>query len=310
MPISFKAATAGVLSPISAEVPAGAIVGIAGDANSGAPVLLDLAAGSLAPESGAVESDQPSRSIGLGDPLDLAPVKTLLLRHPFAEQDAVARARARVGLEMLRKAGASVLVWTHELDLLRDLCDEVWWLDRGRIAASGDPRQTVHAYQTHVARQLADWGRTIQFPLAPSLRRGDGRARIVSIQTLDAAGHPAAVWQSGDTAKVRVAVAFDQPVEDPVIGIMIRTRIGFEVFGTNTELEQVKLGPVLAGETRTVTFALHCSLCPQEYTLTAASHDPNGVWHDWMEDAVAFCVAAPRYTAGVADLRATVEVTP
>ena len=35
-----------------------------------------------------------------------------------------------------------------------------------------------------------------------------------------------------------------------------------------------------------------------------ASHDPDGVWHDWLEDAVAFSVTDDRYTAGVANLRA------
>ena len=90
------------------------------------------------------------------------------------------------------------------------------------------------------------------------------------------------------------------------------TRIGFEVFGTNTELEKLKLGPCLKGVTLRVTFTLPCNLCAQEYSVTAASHDPDGVWHDWMEDAVAFSVADNRYTAGVANLRAEVgfEVMP
>jgi lipopolysaccharide transport system ATP-binding protein len=93
-----------------------------------------------------------------------------------------------------------------------------------------------------------------------------------------------------------------------VIGIMIRTRIGFEVYGTNTELEGVHLGPCEAGDVRRVTFRFRCDLCPQEYSLTAASHDPDGIWHDWLEDAIAFSVADSRYTAGVANLRAAVDV--
>jgi hypothetical protein len=75
----------------------------------------------------------------------------------------------------------------------------------------------------------------------------------------------------------------------------------------NTELERVKLGPLEAGETARVTYRFRCDLCPGEYTVTAASHDPDGVWHDWMEDAVAFSVADSRYTAGVANLKAQVE---
>ena len=88
---------------------------------------------------------------------------------------------------------------------------------------------------------------------------------------------------------------------------MIRTRIGLNVYGTNTELEQLKLGPVEAGDVARVTYRFHCDLCPGEYTVTAASHDPDGVWHDWMEDAVAFSVSDSRYTAGVANLKARVE---
>ena len=47
---------------------------------------------------------------------------------------------------------------------------------------------------------------------------------------------------------------------------------------------------------------------PGEYTLTVASHDPDGVWHDWLEDAVAFSVSDTRYTAGVANLHAQVSL--
>ena len=57
-----------------------------------------------------------------------------------------------------------------------------------------------------------------------------------------------------------------------------------------------------------LAFAFWCELCPAEYTLTVASHDPDGVWHDWLEDAVAFSVGDARYTAGVANLRAQVSL--
>lgn len=56
-----------------------------------------------------------------------------------------------------------------------------------------------------------------------------------------------------------------------------------------------------------MSFQFRCDLCPQEYTLTVASHDPDGVWHEWLEDAVAFLVTDSRYTAGVANLRAQVS---
>jgi lipopolysaccharide transport system ATP-binding protein len=130
----------------------------------------------------------------------------------------------------------------------------------------------------------------------------------VAIETLDGQGRPSLVWQSGERVSVRVQVRFAQDVSDPVVGIMIRTRIGLEVYGTNTEAENVRLGPCRAGDVLAVTFTFACNLCPQEYTLTAASHDADGVWHDWLEEALTFRVTDSRPTAGVANLRASVSV--
>ncbi|RPI12224.1 MAG: hypothetical protein EHM65_06255, partial [Acidobacteriales bacterium] len=146
------------------------------------------------------------------------------------------------------------------------------------------------------------------YPLRPPLRRGDGRAGLLSIETLDERGHPTMVWRSGELVSVRVTVRYREAMENPVVGIMLRTRIGFEVYGTNTELEAVNLGPCAAGDIRRVLFSFRCDLCPREYTLTAASHDPDGALHEWLEDALAFTVVDSRFTAGVANLRATTNV--
>ncbi len=59
-----------------------------------------------------------------------------------------------------------------------------------------------------------------------------------------------------------------------------------------------------AGDRVRVDFRFRCELCPGDYTLTVASHDPDGTWHEWLEDALAFSVGDSRYTAGVANLRA------
>jgi lipopolysaccharide transport system ATP-binding protein len=308
MSICFRAASYGILKPLTAVAPGGAIIGVIGPDASGCDEVLELAAGVAAPASGEVEAGDPRRLVGFRDPLNLAPVSVLALNHALALQDPLERARSRMGIEKLRRSGAAIVLRTHETDLIRDLCDEAWWFHEGALAARGSPDAVIEEYRRHVHRQLVEWGRTIGEPLTPLLRRGDGRARIEWIETLDSRGRPAAVWQSGETVQVRVRVRFEKAVADPVVGIMIRTRVGFEVFGTNTELECLKIGPVRPEEVRTVAFSFVCALCPQEYTITAASHDPDGVWHDWLEDAVAFSVSAPRYTAGVADLKARAEL--
>jgi len=296
------------LAGITASAPDGALIGLIGEDAGGARTLVRLIGGREEPASGEVEASPPRRWLGPEGVLNLAPAGTLALEHSLALRDAVVRARALTGLERLRRSGATIFLLAHEQELLRSLADEIWWVEEGRLAARGDPAEVLERYNRHVAERLREWAATISQPLAPSLRRGDGRAELVQLETLDAGGRPAWVFQSGAPMRVRVAVRFHQEVADPVIGILIRTRVGFEVYGTNTELERLRLGPCRPGQTLTVTFSFACELCPQEYTITAASHDPDGVWHDWLEEAVSFLVTDTRPTAGVANLRARVSL--
>jgi lipopolysaccharide transport system ATP-binding protein len=275
--------------------PDGCVIGIIGEDGAGKSRLL--------------RSAQGARYLGPGDPLDLSPAPAILMEHTFARHDALARDRAALALESLRRAGTTLVIISHEEDLLRRLADEVWWIDGGKLAGRGDPGEVLAAYHRHIAEKFRASAEGRTAPSAPRMRRGDGRAEVASIETIGENGCPTMVWQSGELAAVRVRVRFAAAVQDPVVGIMIRTRIGLNVYGTNTELENVKLGPRAAGDTIEVTFAFRCELCPEEYTLTVASHDPHGVWHDWLEDAVAFAVTDARYTAGVANLRARVTFT-
>ncbi|MGC8792701.1 MAG: Wzt carbohydrate-binding domain-containing protein [Bryobacteraceae bacterium] len=308
MAVEFLEVSHPPLSGLTVVAPEGAIVGLVGEDAAGARALLRLAAGLEQPARGRVNAPASRRYVGPLDPLSLGPVEVLALDHALACRDAVVRARAAIGLERLRRSGTTVLLASHEENLLTALCDELWWIHEGRLAARGDPGEILSAWRRHVAGVVRAWGETVPSRLEPSLRRGDGRARLIALETLGASGKPTMVWHSGEEVCVRLTVRFEQAVEDPVVGIMIRTRVGMEVYGTNTELEQLRLGPCRPGQTLRVAFAFRCELCPQQYTITAASHDPDGVWHDWLEDAVAIAVTDSRYIAGVANLRARVSV--
>ncbi|MBL8229389.1 MAG: Wzt carbohydrate-binding domain-containing protein [Bryobacterales bacterium] len=308
MSITFRECSSTSLQSIRVAAPDGVVIGVIGEQDSGAHALLRLACSAEAPASGTVTASDPRRYHGPLDPLVIETARTLALFHTLDLQDAVARAHAAMELEMFRRSGGTALLVSHDLELIQWLADEVWWLHRGQLVAKGDPRETIDAYRRHIAQRLTEAAQGANLPLTPTMRKGDGRASLDAVELLDAAGNLTSVWRSGEMAAVRIRVRFAADVADPVVGILIRTRIGFEVFGTNTELEKVKLGPVRAGETLEILFRFTCHLCPQEYTLTVASHDPDGVWHDWMEDGIAFSVADHRYTAGVACLRANVEV--
>jgi lipopolysaccharide transport system ATP-binding protein len=307
MAIVFRQVVCPPLAGLDAAAPDGAVIGVIGENGSGKGALLRLAAGLAMPASGAVETGEPRRLLGPDDALDFTPVAVLAMEHTLARRDALERQCAAAALDRLRRAGATVLLVSHEEEQLLQLADEVWWLDHGKLAGRGDPAVTLHAYAGHIARRVREWGAAAA-PLAPRWRRGDGRARVENLELLGESGQPAGVIRSGELVVVRITLRVENAVADPVVGMMIRSRAGLNVYGTNTELEGLKLGPCAGGEVFRLDFAFRCELCAGEYTLTVASHDPDGVWHDWLEDAIAFAVADSRYTAGVANLHATARM--
>ena len=308
MAVEFRGVQFAPLCCFSAVAPDAAAIGLIGPGDSGVSELLKLAAGLEQPSSGIVSASGPRRYLGLKDSLDGVAPGVIAVDHTLALQDALERAKSAVAIGRLRNAGATILMASHEARLLESICDEVWWLEEGRLVRRGDPREVLDAYNAQLAEKVRTWGEAAPAPLQPALRRGDGRAVIVALETLGASGEPTMVWRSGEQVTARVTARYREQVADPVVGIMIRTRVGFEVYGTNTELEKIRFGPCQAGETARIDFAMRCDLCPGDYTLTAASHDPDGTAHDWVDNAVAFVVTDSRFTAGVANLRASVEV--
>ncbi len=308
MAIEFRNITLAPLDGFTAMAPSGAIIGVIGEKGSGVSELMKIAGGAAQAQDGEVKAPPERRYVALGETLNLAPAAVIALDQALATQDAIVRARTVTALDRLRRSGSTVLLASHEYPLLEALCDEVWWIEAGKLGSKGDPKETLDRYRRFVAERVRAWGDTIAPRLAPVSRRGDGRAEVISIETLGAGGNPTIVWKSGEMVTIRATLRFHEAVENPVLGVLIRTQIGFEVYGTNTELEEVKIGPCAAGETVVVSFRFLCDLCPHAYTITMASHDPDGTAHDWLDDAVAFTVEDERPTAGVANLRAKVTV--
>src|SRR5204863_9502018 len=159
MAIEFRGVTLPPLEDFRAVAPPGVIIGVIGEKGSGVTELLKIAGGA---DEGAAQGDLVAsaerRFVKLGDPLNLAPASVIALDQALATQDAVVRARTLTGLDRLRRAGTTVFLASHEDKLLELLCDEIWWLEGGRIAAKGDPKETLAKYRRHVAERVRSWG--------------------------------------------------------------------------------------------------------------------------------------------------------
>ena len=233
----------------------------------------------------------------------------LIVDEALAVGDAVFANRCVKKFEEIKKRGVTVIFVSHDLSLVKLISDRAIFLLDGRIDTIGEPSAAINRYIGVVLeKQRAFDAGTNGRPssVRSSYRHGDRLAEVVGVELLGRNDQPSRVIESGEPVVVRVTSRFHVEQPDPMVGIMIRTRIGMDVFGTNTRLEKVSLGPCRAGDALEVEFHFDCWLAPQEYTLTVATQYPDGSSHDWLDEALAFTVVAPRFTGGVADLHARV----
>ena len=233
----------------------------------------------------------------------------LVVDVALAVGDAVFANRCVRKFEEIRKRGVTVVFVSHDLSLVKLISDRAIFLLNGRLEAEGEPSAVINRYIGVVLERQRAFEGPNGRPAAAvrsTHRHGDRLAEVVAVELYGRDERPARAVESGEPVVVRVTSRFHSDQPDPMVGIMIRTRIGMDVFGTNTKLEKLSLGPCRAGETIEVDFLFQCWLAPQEYTLTVATQHPDGSSHDWLDEALAFTVIAPRSTAGVANLHARV----
>lgn len=230
----------------------------------------------------------------------------LIVDEALAVGDAVFANRCVRKFEELRERKITVLFVSHDLGLVKQLSDRAILLLNGRIEAEGKPKDVINRYIGLVLERQEARDKK-EDRIGHTFRHGDGTSEILSVEILNSSGKPVTEVGAGEAITVRVRSRFREAKSDPMVGILIRTRIGMDVYGTNTRLEHLPLGDFEAGDELEVDFHIECWLTPQPYTLTVATQHSDGTSHDWLDDAIAFDVVDARARAGVADLRAQVE---
>ncbi|MCC6390642.1 MAG: ABC transporter ATP-binding protein [Bryobacterales bacterium] len=233
----------------------------------------------------------------------------LIVDEALSVGDAIFSSRCIQKFEELKARKVTTLFVSHDLGLVKRLSNRAVFLLNGRMEAIGSPRDVVNRYVGLVhERQRAHLPANGEPPaLGGSFRHGDGASRITDICILNASGAPTTAVLRGERITIRLQARFHSPSREPVVGLLIRNRLGIDVFGTNTRVEQVSLGEFAPGELLELDFSFECWLARHEYTLTVATQHADGPSQDWLDDVVSFTVVDPKEIAGVVDLQAKIE---
>lgn len=250
----------------------------------------------------------------------------------------------------------TVLFVSHDTAAVKNLCTRCIWLNNGEIAAQGPSKEVTELYLQDYYTQVQDLTtinstttsatadtssperiyrdqrqdlfnnsnlrndiRLFQFDIdAPSF--GTGAAKIVSVEFQDTQNRALNWIVGGEEVCLRILVAVGQNMTSPIVGFVVKDRLGQALFGDNTYLSFMdKPVNAMSGQTLQAQFQFVMPrLMNGEYTLTVAIADgtqEEHIQHQWIFDAMTFRSESTNAATGLVgipfmDIRLNVHAQP
>jgi len=219
------------------------------------------------------------------------------------------------------RSGGTLLFVSHNSGTVAKVCDRALWLERGEVRDLGPAAEVCKHYVTSLAERVSaqisnnqatpaqGWQLVQPPPLVRDARRrahnriavtpfnphapwhGHGGASIVNADFCGPDGECLDEIEGGDEVQLRVACDAQADLSRPIVGFLLRDRLGQNVFGDNTYLTYRNVPrPVAAGESFAAAFRFQLPyLAAGIYALTVAITEGTQEDHahiHWIEEAV------------------------
>lgn len=261
--------------------------------------------------------------------------EVLIIDEALAVGDAIFQHRCMHKILELKREGKTIFLVSHDSSAIKKLCDEVILLDGGRMLSRGTPDAMVQQYLELMyarekryamegssksnggfsgAKNFFDVPAEAVVSTIPNIdhRFGDGRAELLGIEIYGEEGIPKKTFAPAERMSVRISARFKAALEQPIMGFIIRDRLGIDLTATNTEYDECPIGTVRPGEIRTVDFeVLLPRLRPGNYSISPAVADGTAYRHtmcDWIDNAVVFSVETGELIHGLMRFEVSVKI--
>ncbi len=161
--------------------------------------------------------------------------------------------------------GKTILFVSHALELVEQVCDRVILLEGGRVKMDGESEDVLKSYRQYVREKD---------PVLSPKELGNREAVIKNVSFFDKDGRQTRVFRTGDPVFVRLEYASGKRIENPVFGFSILGQDGRNYFGTNTDLENFRIGHI-EGRGRVLLEIRRLSLFKGMFFFNFALHSPD-----------------------------------
>ena len=230
----------------------------------------------------------------------------LLVDEVLAVGDAAFQRKCLDHMRSLTSSSRTVVLVSHNLALVSELCPRTLVLSQGGICSDGDTASAVRVYFDSVRKSLKVGVPKMEGPARGLITRD---AEILAVAVVDEAGVPLTHVQSGTWGEIRMRVRFNKPLSQPQFGSILQRADGLVVADVGSTSLGIPTGEFAAGEQVEVRFRNRWSLGTGTYYVTVHVTDQSRrVRCDWQDAAAILMVSSPNVLESVVDMDTSVTV--
>lgn len=180
----------------------------------------------------------------------------LLIDEILAVGDATFQAKCFNKLREIKANGTTIVIVSHSLSQLEQICDRCIWIDSGEIRMEGNPVEVDYAYLDYMGKNARKEMKKMEKlvieveevtetkPMKETEEEEKNEQKeleIIGAELLHENNEADTRFVVGEKVKLRVRYKKNAHVEYPLMGIKIYRNDDTNAYGTNTQNERIKL---------------------------------------------------------------------
>jgi len=216
----------------------------------------------------------------------------LLVDEVLAVGDQAFQLRCLDKINQMKRRGVTIVLVSHNLETVEEMCDRVIWLDDGIVQAQGSVDYALEQYLIQVRGEDTRALRKAEAETEEdaSWRWGSREGEILRVQFLGQDGQERRTFETGEMLVARIHFRARQRLERPQFGLALYHASGFHISGPNTVFSGLEIGAI-DGEGYIDYRIEPLPLLEGTYLVSASLYDHEGVHpYDFHHQAYTFRV--------------------
>jgi ABC-2 type transport system ATP-binding protein len=231
----------------------------------------------------------------------------LLIDEILAVGDASFQAKCFNKLMEIKGEGTTIVIVSHSLGQIEQICERSIWIDEGKIRMEGSPKDVHPEYlkymgliqQTNFEKeQKRIQDKALGAADGKILRKGSGEVRIQNVSARDDAGNVKFTYELGENINFDIHYKVNAPLENAAISFNVYRIDGVHCYGISTRTE---LGSPLnfQSDNKLQLVWQNVELLSGEYFIDFQIEDCKGSVVDFFEKSIKIMIRSLKYEVGI-----------